>query len=462
MTKILKSIIEPILQRSVFSNIKNTKLDTLINEICWKTQESTSQSILFYKLNDNSEQSLELLKERLLKASYGVIVTNLFDDEIKAIENVIIVKNDEWLETQKIVLDFLYPLPNSVKIVGITGTNGKTTTVDILSQLATRCNVPNITIGTLGLRKGNEILENFGLTTPSYIDLRKYLYKYSSEANLFFVEVSSHALEQKRFYGLSFEVSGWTSFSQDHLDYHKTMDSYFEAKKLIIAMTKNNKVFISPKSKELLNRVDTFTTSKPIQFKVKNSFFKAGHNLINLEVALGILNYLGIIPNQENINNIQPPPGRFEILEYANSFVVIDFAHTPDALENICSSIKKSFPDYELVTLFGCGGNRDKSKRPLMGKVAQSFSDKVIVTSDNPRYERPEDIINDILHGITLETVKVIVDREHAIKFAMKHLNKSVLLIAGKGHENYMDVSGSKIPYSDEKVVKDTISNDKV
>ena len=450
-------ILNKIIQSSIYQNL-NSEID--IRDINWRTEQAKQHDILFYRLNDNSEQSLSNFKNRIKNSTYAVLVTNLFDKKLETLPNLIVVKDSFWLEAQKIILDFLYPLPSDIRLVGITGTNGKTTTVDILAQLAKLNKFSNITIGTLGLRKDGKQLEDFGLTTPSFIDLRKYLHCYGKDTKLFFIEASSHALVQQRFYGLQFDVSGWTSFSQDHLDYHKTMDEYFNAKKSIIDITKSKQVYISSHSKELLGRLKDAQICSTFNGKIHNSFFKARHNLINLEIALAILAKLGINVELKQIANISPPPGRFDIIEYKDNYIIIDFAHTPDALKNICLSIKNSFPDYELVTLFGCGGDRDKTKRPLMGNIAQMYSERVIVTSDNPRFERPEDIINDILSSMKRENLEVITDRKVAIGQAVKNLNKSILLIAGKGHEQYMDISGVKVPYSDEQVVRDIISNE--
>jgi UDP-N-acetylmuramoyl-L-alanyl-D-glutamate--2,6-diaminopimelate ligase len=451
---------QKIINHSIYNNIQS---DILIEDISWKAQESHSDHVLFYKFNDNSMQSVSQFKDRIKNSSYSLLITNFFDKQMSSIKNLLVVADSYWLEAQKILLDELYPLPDEIKLVGITGTNGKTTTVDILSQIATLHHISNISIGTLGLRKNGKKLEDFGLTTPSFIDLRKFLHQYGNDNKLFLVEASSHALVQQRFYGLHFDASAWTSFSQDHLDFHETMEQYFEAKKLIINMTKSKKVHVSSRSEDLIKRLVDIQIVPKFNQTATNSFFKAKHNLINLEVALGVLNSLNLIKdtvNNEIISQIKPPPGRFDIIEYKNNFIIIDFAHTPDALKNICQSIKESFSGYELITLFGCGGDRDKSKRALMGEVAQKNSDRVIVTSDNPRFESPEKIIDDILDGMIDERVVVITERRAAIEHGIKELNKSVLLIAGKGHEDYMDICGLKTPYSDEQTVREFTSDE--
>lgn len=453
MTKIILEII----QKSIFNNLNS---NILFEDVTWKTQESSDKHVLFYKFNDNSEQSKINFLNRIENITYSLIITNQFFDDFKQIKNIIVVKNDEWMNCQKLIMDQLYPMPVDIKILAVTGTNGKTTTVDLMSQLATIKGFNNITIGTLGVRKNGKKIDDFGLTTPSYIDLRKYFYKYGQETKYFFIEASSHALEQGRFFNLEFEASGWTSFSQDHLDYHQNMQEYFNAKSLILSQTKCKRVYLSSRNQELINKFDKnkIIICSKIETEIKNPFFAANYNLVNLEVAIELLKCCQIKVELDLLEKLTPPPGRFLILNYLDNFIVIDFAHTPDAIENICKSLKQAFNDKQLVTLFGCGGDRDRSKRPLMGQAAQRYSDKIIVTSDNPRFENPQDIINDIIVGLD-GSFEVIVDRKSAINSALLNLNNSVLLIAGKGHEDYLDIQGKKIPYSDEQVVKEFIND---
>jgi UDP-N-acetylmuramoyl-L-alanyl-D-glutamate--2,6-diaminopimelate ligase len=445
-----------VISSAIFQNIDS---EAKVADITWKTQESDEHDVLFYNLRDNSEKSIETFLKRVGESKYSILITNKQHLLIEKLENVIVVNNQNFLRVQKLFLDELYPLPEA-KIIAVTGTNGKTTTVDLISQLMVKAGCECISIGTLGLRKGGKVLETFGLTSPSYIDLRKYLHRYGKNNDYFCVEASSHALIQNRFYEIEFDQSGWTSFSQDHLDYHQTMDEYFAAKETIINHTKGKKVIVSPRSEELVSKI------KPERMKVarevksfESPFFKANHNMINLEVALTIMDGLGLKVKNEWLPTLLPPPGRFNVITFKNNYIVIDFAHTPDALENICKSIKESFIDMKLVTLFGCGGDRDSGKRPLMGKVAEKYSDEIIITSDNPRFEDPDHIISQILAGINSKSVTTEVDRKKAIFTALEILDGSVLLIAGKGHEETISINGVEHPFSDEKVVREFISD---
>ena len=160
--------------------------------------------------------------------------------------------------------------------------------------------------------------------------------------------------------------------------------------------------------------------------------------------------------DKNKLDYLTPPPGRFGVYQYRDSYIIIDFAHTPDALESILKEIKRSFIGFDIHTVFGCGGDRDNSKRPLMGKIASENSDKVYITSDNPRFEDPQKIINEIKVGV-LTVFYENIDREQTIKYAVERLKKSVLLIAGKGHEAYIDINGKKVDYSDHKVVMEIV-----
>lgn len=454
----MNKLIDNVVSKSIYSNIKN---NSAVTDITWKTQESTNQHILFYKLNDTSTKSIELFKSRIKKCDYAYVITNKIHHNIKEILNIIVVDENNWLKIQKIVLDHFYPIPSNIKLFAVTGTNGKTTTVDLMSQLASLNGIKNVTIGTLGLVVNRKKELDFGLTTPSFIDLRKYLNIFGKECDYFFIEASSHALDQQRFYGLEFEASAWTSFSQDHLDYHHDMNEYFNAKSHIITLTKTKKVFLSNKSNQIAEKLesDHYIFCSELKKSIKNPFFMADYNLINLELAVEMLNVIGIKNCEQYFNQLQAPAGRFHIIEFKNNYIVIDFAHTPDAIENICSSLKQSFSNHKLITLFGCGGDRDRTKRNLMAKAALSYSDHIIVTSDNPRFEDPNQIINDIIHNLSHNTYEVIVDRETAILKAMDNLENTVLLIAGKGHEDYLEIKGIKYPYSDEAVVRKYIDD---
>ncbi|MES2528425.1 MAG: Mur ligase family protein [Bdellovibrionota bacterium] len=427
-------------------------------DIHWKTQLSTKDSILFYRIGETPDAT-KAFQERIQNTEFGLLVVNMPVDSLPA--NTVIIDEAKWSALQKQILDLLYPLPD-LKFIGITGTNGKTTTTDLVLQLGHLAGKKGLSIGTLGVREYQNQILDFGLTSPSLIDLRKFLNQYGKDKDFCVMEASSHALMQERIFGIQFDGCGWLSFTQDHLDYHKTMDSYFEAKSILFNHLKENgKLFVPRSQKDLLQKltgVSAKTTPAPALPETLPLFFSTDFNRDNLEVAHALIENVLNIKLNVDFNLLHSPDGRFYIQKYQSSYLVVDFAHTPDALMNICRGIRKSFPGYKLKVLFGCGGDRDRTKRPLMGAVVDEWADEVYVTSDNPRSEDPARIIDDIMKGFTRRTPRKIVDRRDAVKIAFSELNeKEVLLLAGKGHEDYILINGIKHPYSDIREVDEFV-----
>jgi UDP-N-acetylmuramoyl-L-alanyl-D-glutamate--2,6-diaminopimelate ligase len=327
-----------------------------------------------------------------------------------------------------------------------------------LGQLAGK---KGISIGTLGVREPGKQLLDFGLTSPSFIDLRKFLNIYGKGKDFCVMEASSHALLQERMFGIIFDGAGWLSFSQDHLDYHQTMEAYFEAKSLIYKHLRDTaKLFVPLSQTELYQKLKIFPQTEKAYGLPENLplFFSTQFNRDNLEVAHAIVESVFATILKVDYHKLTPPDGRFYIRQYKSNYLVVDFAHTPDALLNICRGIRKSFPGHKLKVLFGCGGDRDRTKRPLMGAVVDEWADEAYVTSDNPRTEDPGRIINDILKGFTRRNPRKIVDRREAVRIAFSELNENeVLLLAGKGHEDYILINGVKHPYSDIKEVDEFV-----
>lgn len=440
-----------MLNEMSLQKILNIKIPELkIKNIHWKSQDSTDDSILFYKIQKD-DKSQELFKTRICESKFSWLIVNL--DHPARPKNSSVLSEDEWPRVQKEILDLLYPLPE-LKLIAITGTNGKTTTADLVLQLGEICGKKGLSIGTLGVRENHKTILDFGMTSPSFIDLRKFLYTYGRDKDFCVLEASSHALVQGRLYGLEFDMAGWLSFSQDHLDYHKSMEEYFSAKALIAKYLKPTaKLFVPHNQKDLLAKILKVTSKVQETKKISQKlplFFSTTFNCNNLEVAVEIVQETFGIMVGDVFDEIIPPDGRFYIKAYHSNFIVVDFAHTPDALENICQGIRKSFPHHKLKVLFGCGGDRDRSKRPLMGKIAQEWSSYVYLTSDNPRSEDPSQIIDDILAGMKIFHVQKIIERPKAVALAFSELKENeILLLAGKGHEDYILINGIKYPYSD-------------
>ena len=369
-----------------------------------------------------------------------------------------------------------YTKAKDVDLIAVTGTNGKTSVSHYISQLLDFLEVNNGVIGTLGISKVEKKSIN---TTPDILSLFSSLEEYSSQGiELAIIEASSHALMQDRLKGLSFIQGIFTNLTQDHLDYHETMNNYKEAKGKLFTNGFSKKAIINRDDENHQYFLDTASDKDPLTFGIDDlEFFKTSENgficqlnnyvfelpLIgefNLSNALAAFTSVKCLGYSEDqiipfLAKLSPPPGRMQQLE--NSHIWIDYAHTPDALDNALASLRAHYPEFKIRVLFGCGGDRDKTKRQLMGKIASENADSIILTNDNPRSESPEKIIEDILGGIKVENdVQVILDRKHAIETAVKTLGEDeVLLIAGKGHETTQTIGDQIFQFSDVEVALD-------
>ncbi len=455
----------------LIDNCSINKQDQVCDNLQWKIEDCGLQDILFYNLKTDSD-SVKKFEDRILKYHPSLLILNCCPQNIKRVCDWIVIKEGMFLEAQKTLCDCFYPYDKNLKkIVGITGTNGKTTTVHLALQVANKLGQKAFSIGTTGIfvaDKGTVAkVYDVGLTTPPYIEIRKLFHKYFKEYDVCFMEVSSHALSQKRVYKIEFDAAGWLSFSQDHLDYHKKMQDYFLSKELIIKehLKSKAKLFVPYSQTDLFEKlknnknVEVSPNTKKIVHK--DEFFSPQFNKDNLEVAVAV-NEL-ILKKKIDIEKyvFQHPEGRFQISKIKGASVVVDYAHTPDALENLCKSIKNTFKGKEFILIFGCGGDRDKKKRSLMGEIALNYANKIIVTSDNSRFENPEKIIDDICENLDANKIIRISNRKDALRKGYEILdNKKVLVIAGKGHETYQVVKDKKSKFNDLEILKELESCD--
>jgi UDP-N-acetylmuramoyl-L-alanyl-D-glutamate--2,6-diaminopimelate ligase len=380
-----------------------------------------------------------------------------------------------------------------LKLIGITGTNGKTTTTTLLHEIFTQ----------LGYKVGllSTVVNKIGVTevpathtTPNPVALNALLRDMVDQGCSYcFMEVSSHAIHQHRIAGLDFDVAGFTNISHDHLDYHKTFKEYIYAKKMFFDNLKSSAIAIVNEDDSnglvmVQNSnaiVRTFALKTVADYKVKiieNSFsglvltinqHELWTNLIGGFNAYNLLLVYAVAVELEQdemevlqcISKLKSVEGRFEqFISPTGVVAIVDYAHTPDALKNVLSTIQAvRTRNEQVITVVGCGGDRDKTKRPLMAEISAELSDKVILTSDNPRSEDPDTIINEMRIGVPAEkTAKVmaITKREEAIKVACTLAVKGdILLVAGKGHEKYQEIKGERFPFDDFALVVETLKN---
>lgn len=373
-----------------------------------------------------------------------------------------------------------------LKLIGVTGTNGKTTVTHLVHTILTENGKSCGLIGTNEVCIGTRIIES-RTTTPEPPELNGYFSEMVAQGCEYCVmEVSSHALSLHRVEGLQFEVGAFTNLTRDHLNYHKDMESYAQAKSKLFKISKKSVINMDDEYGALMlksaaGKVLSFSSHKndadlvaknirlnpgSVEFEAlstgKIHRMKLGipgmFSVSNALTAIGICSELGLefADIAKGLSATQGVCGRAEVMRIDKEYsVMIDYAHTPDSLENILKTVR-SYTSGRVITLFGCGGNRDKTKRPIMGKIAETLSDFCIVTSDNPRKEDPEAIINDILAGMTDKNHKVIVDRKEAIEYALDIAQPGdLVLLAGKGHETYQDINGVRRHFDEREIVSD-------
>lgn len=377
-----------------------------------------------------------------------------------------------------------------MKLIGVTGTNGKTTVATILYNLFIKLGYSCGLISTVENKINGTIIPSTH-TTPDAINLNALLKQMNdAECDYVFMECSSHAIHQRRIAGLNFVGGVFTNISHDHLDYHKTFDEYIRVKKswfdhlpatafvisnaddkrgaVMLQNTVAKKYYYSLrtvadfKAKILENRLSglhMIVDDREVFFKMIGEF-----NAYNLLAVYAVASLLGIQKEEVllALSDIDGAEGRFdyEVSKEENIIGIVDYAHTPDALLNVLATIKKLRHGHEkIITVVGCGGNRDKAKRPVMAEVACEHSDKVILTSDNPRTEKAEDILREMEAGINVVARRkyiTIADRREAIKTAVSLSNKEdIVLVAGKGHEKYQEIDGVKYEFDDKKVLRE-------
>lgn len=466
--------------------ISGPKINPLINHLAIHSQCVQPQG-LFFAIEGIHCDGNDFIEQAIAKGAEVIVTEKIFP----RLHNIIQVQVKNIREAVSQISNKFYNTPDKkLRLVGITGTSGKTTTSWLLRHIyQTSLKQTTGLIGSLHYDLGRRILPA-SRTTPDALSLNSYLNEMvqSHERNAI-LEVSSHAIEQKRTASLTFETAAFTNLSLEHLDYHKTMESYYQTKKqLFLQSGLKNAVInvddpygqrllseISPSIKLITIGIDTpaMLQATQVQTDLTGTFFvlKAPtgewlvktallgqFNVYNCLTALGICYAQGydlntVVPALSTFSQV---PGRLE--EITNSLgikVFVDFAHKPEALKNVLKTLR-GLTSKNLNVVFGCGGNRDRTKRPVMAHMAETYANQIWITSDNPRTESQEQIFDDIRSGFSNNShVNFIADRAEAICTALRHCQPGdCLLIAGKGHEQYQEIDGHFLPFDDKKVVE--------
>jgi UDP-N-acetylmuramoyl-L-alanyl-D-glutamate--2,6-diaminopimelate ligase len=446
-----------------------------LTDIQWRADACGSGSVLFFQRFDDGRSDAEICRRYLAGRPFAALVVNRPLDCFEALPEIGIYVTGpaEWAETIERCCDLVYPFADPrPRFLGVTGTNGKTTTIKYLESILRARGQRVLSIGTLGVFLDGERALETGFTSPPQIELRRLLHAYRGRMDSVVMEVSSHALDQGRVQGIPLEAAGWTNFTQDHLDYHGDESAYFAAKARILGLIQpggrlyTTSPAVAGRLGQLAGPVVPIEVldTPPLgpEALAAKPFLALEHNRQNYASAAARAERL-IGPDRAEApfwTHLEPVAGRFECRTLGDLTLVIDFAHTPDALTQILSAIRAGFPRARILTCFGCGGDRDRGKRPLMGAAVARLSDLAIVTSDNPRFEDPERILADILEGMPSEGREAVLDRREAIARMFDLLAERprgepwVALIAGKGHERYIDRNGSKEYYSDQDEVE--------
>lgn len=386
-------------------------------------------------------------------------------------------------DTHEYLVNYLketyYDEIKDLKLIGMTGTNGKTTTCFLIYQVLNNLGIKTAYIGTIGFYLDKKV-KDLNNTTPDILEMYELLLECKKNNCVYVVmEASSHALDMNRLATLEFDIGIFSNLTPDHIDYHKTLENYALAKQKLFKQVKYLSIINSDDAYK-----DYFLTANSTTYGIDSGDYKISdytidtkgttftlngtkyhtnligkHNLYNVLVVIVLLEYL-MIDEEKIVNQISllnAPIGRMDLIKSGDNTIIVDYAHTPDAVEKIIKACLELKPN-RIITIIGCGGNRDRAKRPMMANIATNLSDEVIFTTDNPRDEKPENIIADMLHGLDSSNYEIVINREKAIIKGIQKLTKNdILLVLGKGHETYQLVNGIKYDFDDKKIVLDNI-----
>ena len=471
--------------------------DFEVNKLCYNSNLVESGDV-FFAIKGFKSDGNKYIQDAFDKGA-GAVITEQFPDARDSRIHIV----DDVRKNMALMSSAYYGNPSlKLKMIGVTGTNGKTTVTSLINYILEQTGKKTGLVGT----NGNIINKRFfasSYTTPESVELNSLLGDMAAAGVEYVtIEVSSHSLELKRVYGIDFDVAVFTNLTPEHLDFHENMDNYFNAKKILFDSVhrvnkKGNSTSVIYNDDDMYGaRIVNNSEAERISYGFEHSMFSVENlkmdfsgmnfemlvplngdglrripvatkltgkfNVYNILAASAALKALKIPLREisEHISSFNPVDGRFNQVKLNNDAIaVIDYSHTPDSLQKAIETIKEILDDAKtggkIITVFGCGGNRDKTKRPKMGSIATKFSDHAVITSDNPRDEDPFAIIEDIKSGIKSDNYSVEENREKAIEMAVK-MSKAgdVILIAGKGHETYQEIKGVKYHLSDKEIAE--------
>ena len=453
-----------MLLKNLIKNISKDKAKIAISGLAINSKE-VKKNYIFFAIKGNKFNGELFIKSAINKGASVIICSKNCKFKNK---NVLIIKTKNTRYLLSEVASRFYKLKPK-NIIAVTGTNGKTSVADIFFQILKTNNMPVASIGTLGIKYNNRIIKT-NLTSPDTITLHKNLqFLKKKKIDNVIIESSSHGLDQKRLHHINFKGGIFTNFSQDHLDYHKTMKSYLNAKLILFKkILKKNSYIISD------SEISQFISLKKIAKKrnlkiidIRNEFKKiestnftlnSDFKIKNLAMAIKAVKFCGLKDNliYRSLKKIKDVNGRLELArKFHNGVkVYIDFAHTPDALIKTLKSLKSNYGN-NISLVFGCGGERDQKKRSLMAKIANNYCKKIYITDDNPRNENPKKIRNDLLKHVAKEKAFDIGSRKLAVQKAIQNAHPNeIILIAGKGHEEQQIYKNKILNISDKKIIE--------
>ncbi|MFZ3588020.1 UDP-N-acetylmuramoyl-L-alanyl-D-glutamate--2,6-diaminopimelate ligase [Bacillus sp. DJP31] len=480
--------------QSLLSYLTFYKSQTLENPLITSIEmdsREVKQGSLFICINGYTLDGHEFVEQAISNGAIAII------SELPLELSVPVVVVNDSKRAMAVLADAYYKHPShKLTLIGVTGTNGKTSTTHMIDQIIIASGKKTGLIGTLHTKIGDQTFEVKN-TTPESLTLQKTFFKMvQNEVDTAIMEVSSHALDLGRTHGCDFDIAVFTNLTQDHLDYHGTMAEYRRTKGLLFSQLGNTfdpnkeKFAVLNNDDEAADEYRRSSAAHIITYGIKKqsdimassikmkhtgtsfilSIFEESYSVeINLVGMFSVYNVLAAVSTSlvakvpipiilETIVKLNGVQGRFELVHAGQDFaVVVDFAHTPDSLENALTTLKQ-FAKGKIFAIVGCGGDRDKTKRPIMARIATALADVPIFTSDNPRSEDPNQILKEMEAGVKAGSYQTIEDREEAIRYAIKQANKDdIVLIAGKGHETYQIIGQKVYNFDDREVAKKAI-----